>query len=160
MLLSLTVNDTEAMQALGEKIAVVLSDKDVLYLVGELGAGKTTLAQGIVKGLGYRGIVSSPTFTLMKVYPGDIPVYHFDFYRLEGSELDDLGLEDYLEKEGIALIEWPEIGAGVLPTEALIIEIHLNQGDYDRERRVLIKAEGTRYRDKLKELKDIVDPGN
>lgn len=159
--LKITVYDEQEMQRLGETIAMVLEQRDLVYLIGELGAGKTTLVRGIARGLGYQGRVYSPTFTLMNVYPNKPEIYHFDFYRLEGKELIDLGLEDYLEREGISLIEWPQAGfspigepssQGVLPAEALVITIELVDDDYDRERQVTITAQGRSYEQKIEEL--------
>ncbi len=145
---------------LGMSLAALLKGDEIIYLQGELGAGKTTLVRGILKGLGYAGRVTSPTFTLMNMYSSQPPVYHFDFYRLAGGDLDDLGLEDYLGKDGITIIEWPEIGLQDLPQEALVINIDLVDGDYDRERIVSIKASGSHYRKLLEELTDHVHTGD
>ena len=168
-LLEFTIYSDSEMEQLGENIASIIESRDLVYLIGELGAGKTTLARGIARGLGYTGRVTSPTFTLMNIYPAAIPIFHFDFYRLEGNDLDDLGLEDYLEQEGIALIEWPQAGfasadragSGVLlPAEALFIRIGLTDEDYDRERQVSIIGQGERYQDKLKELQSYANPSH
>ncbi len=155
-----SIASDEDMQQLGRQIAAVLDKGDVLYLIGELGAGKTTLARGIARGLGYTGRVSSPTFTLMNVYPGTKEIYHFDLYRLQGNELDDLGWEDYLERDGISLVEWPLVAENIFPGEALLIRIDLLDEDYEREREVSISAVGCRYRQKLEELKRNVDTGH
>ncbi|MEN6349805.1 MAG: tRNA (adenosine(37)-N6)-threonylcarbamoyltransferase complex ATPase subunit type 1 TsaE [Syntrophomonas sp.] len=157
--LKISVPSDESMQNLGRSIAGLLEKGDVLYISGELGAGKTTLVRGIARGLGFSGRVSSPTFTIMNIYPGSPELYHFDLYRLQDSDLDDLGWEDYLEKEGVSLIEWPRAGESVFPGEALFINIDLCDDDYDRERMVSISAEGERYRRKLEELKRIVNTG-
>lgn len=149
------VGSDEAMQQLGMKIAPLLTRGDIIYLLGELGAGKTTLIRGIVRGLGYSGKVTSPTFTIMNIYPFDPAIYHFDFYRLEQDDLIDLGLDDYFTGDGITLIEWPEIGREVLPDEALIISIILVDDDYDRERKVKIAARGRHYEEKLKEIRKL-----
>jgi tRNA threonylcarbamoyladenosine biosynthesis protein TsaE len=149
----LYVGSAEAMQQLGMKIASFLTKGDIVYLEGELGAGKTTLVRGIAQGMGYPGKVTSPTFTIMNIYPARLEIYHFDFYRLEQGDLSDLGLDDYLAAEGVALIEWPEVGSDTLPPEALIISISLIDDDYDRERQVKITARGDEYERKLKEIK-------
>ncbi len=149
----ITVHSEEEMISLGGLLARVLEKNDVVYLRGELGAGKTTLVRGIARGLGYAGRVTSPTFTLMNVYPADIDIFHFDFYRLEGGDLGDLGLEDYLEKEGLSLIEWPQAGAAMLPAEAMLINIELVEGDYERERLVRLSGIGDRYQAKVEEIK-------
>lgn len=149
----ITVHSEEEMISLGGLLAQVLEKNDIVYLTGELGAGKTTLVRGIARGLGYAGRVTSPTFTLMNVYPAGMDIFHFDFYRLEGTDLGDLGLEDYLEKEGLSLIEWPQAGAAMLPSEALLVDIELVEGDYERERLVRLSGKGDRYQAKVEEVK-------
>jgi len=141
------------MIALGAMLARLLEKNDIVYLTGELGAGKTTLVRGIARGLGYTGKVTSPTFTLMNVYRAAMDIFHFDFYRLEGGDLGDLGLDDYLEKEGLSLIEWPQAGLAMLPPEALLIDIALVEGDYERERLVRLSGQGDRYQAKVEEIK-------
>lgn len=158
--MQIMVPSDEDMQLLGRSLASVLDQGDVVYLVGELGAGKTTLVRGVARGLGYQGRVTSPTFTIMNIYDTLPKIYHFDFYRLEEGDITDLGLEDYLEKEGIAFIEWPRAGRKVLPDEALLIEIDLVDDDYDRERKVSLSGRGTGYANKLEELKKLVDSGS
>ncbi len=151
----LVYNETE-MEELGEKIARVLDHNDLVYLIGELGAGKTTLVRGIARGRGYTGRVTSPTFTLMNVYRIDnAQINHFDFYRLNYDEICDLGLDDYLAREGMSLIEWPQAGESYLPEEALFINISLVDDDYDRERLVSIMARSREYQEKIKELQEL-----
>ncbi len=150
------VYDESEMEELGEQIARILEPNDLVYLIGELGAGKTTLVRGIARGRGYAGRVTSPTFTLMNIYEtNDIKINHFDFYRLNHEEICDLGLEDYLAREGISLIEWPQAGERYLPKEALFINISLVDDDYDRERQVLIMADSIEYQEKIKELQKL-----
>lgn len=146
------VSDENAMEKLGESIARVLESGDTLLLTGVLGAGKTTLVRGIARGMGYEGRVTSPTFTLLNIYPARIHLYHFDFYRLEAEDIADLGLEDYLERDGISLVEWPQAAGDSLPYEAWLLDIALVNDDYDRERLVTMFARGERYQEKLKEL--------
>ena len=155
--MDIKVNSEEEMQILGSDLAAVLDEDDVVYLRGELGAGKTVLVRGVARGLGYEGRVTSPTFMLMNVYPSKPMIYHFDFYRLESPDLVDLGLEEYIECGGISLVEWPQIGKELLPQEALWIEIELTDGDYERARTVHISAQGEKYQEKLERLRQIVD---
>ena len=95
--------------ALGARLATSLRPGDVLLLFGDMGAGKSELTRGIASGLGIDGPVSSPSFTILQVYEdGRIPLYHFDWYRMESvEELYELGMEEYLGGDGIAVVEWP-----------------------------------------------------
>jgi tRNA threonylcarbamoyladenosine biosynthesis protein TsaE len=107
----------EAMEALGARLAPGLHAGLLIFLHGELGAGKTTLIRGMLRGLGHAGAVKSPTYTLVEPYLLEkFPVYHFDLYRLNNpEELEFMGMRDYLEGQGVCLIEWAERGAAVLP---------------------------------------------
>ncbi|MEQ8173933.1 MAG: tRNA (adenosine(37)-N6)-threonylcarbamoyltransferase complex ATPase subunit type 1 TsaE [Syntrophomonadaceae bacterium] len=150
--------DTEMdMEALGEMIAPLLKPGDLVYLAGELGAGKTTLARGIVRGLGYQGRVNSPTFTLMNVYQAGCTVYHFDFYRLDEAGLLDLGLEDYLGREGICIVEWPQVGKNLLPDDALWIDIILEDDDYEGPRQAIVRGTGGGAQLIIERLKTLVN---
>jgi tRNA threonylcarbamoyladenosine biosynthesis protein TsaE len=158
--MEIEVRTETEMQELGRDLGSVLAADDVVYLLGELGVGKTVLVRGVARALGYHGPVTSPTFTLMHIYNSNPIIYHLDFYRLQGSDLTDLGLEDYLERGGIALIEWPQVGQDSLPREALWLEIGLSHDDYELERRVRISAQGSKYQQKLERLKSIVNTGH
>jgi len=122
--LTLSLADADAMEALGQRLAGVLGSA-IVYLQGGLGTGKTTLARGILHGLGYTGKVRSPTYTLVEPYPvAQGMVYHMDLYRLaDPGELEGLGLRDMLESRTLLLIEWPERGTGGLPAPDLVIRI-------------------------------------
>ena len=122
----ITRNAAETL-ARGGLFAGRLSPGEVLVFTGNLGSGKTTLIQGICRGLGVEETVTSPTFTLINEYRGRLPVYHFDFYRLHSAvELTDLGLEEYLYGEGVCLVEWPELIAEWLPAQHT--RLHLAHG--------------------------------
>ncbi len=112
------------MQALGNQLGGSLRH-GIVWLEGQLGAGKTTLARAILHGRGYNGRVKSPTYTLVEPYElADGVVYHIDLYRLaDAEELEWLGLRDLLESSSLLLVEWPERGAGVLPDADLCIRI-------------------------------------
>ena len=117
--------DDRAMEELGKRLARSVGISGIITLCGELGAGKTTLVRGLLRGLGYEGKVRSPTYTLVEPYPlDDLTVYHLDLYRLgEPEELEWLGIRDLLTGDGLLLVEWPERGRGVLPPSDLEISI-------------------------------------
>lgn len=94
---------------LGEQMAQTLNAGDVVWLLGDLGAGKTAFVRGLARGLGCTEPVTSPSYTLAHEYGGRLPLFHFDVYRLEGYEaLLDIGWEDYLERGGICAVEWAQ----------------------------------------------------
>ncbi len=115
----------EETQALGTALTTSLHAGDVILLTGDLGAGKSELARGIARGLGITCAVPSPSFTIMNVYEeGRVPLYHFDWYRIgDPSELTDMGLDEYLGGDGIALIEWHERAGYLIPETCLEISI-------------------------------------
>ncbi|MER3472857.1 MAG: tRNA (adenosine(37)-N6)-threonylcarbamoyltransferase complex ATPase subunit type 1 TsaE [Armatimonadota bacterium] len=152
MILQVSTHSAEQTQRLGEALAQVLQPGDVIWLRGELGAGKTTLAQGIARGLGVQEPVISPTFTLIREHRGRLPFFHADAYRLDGAEqAADLGLQEYFERGGVFAIEWAEHIADALPEERL--EVLLEDG-VDENRRVTITAVGERYVQRLKNLEE------
>ena len=130
--ISLALADEQATVAMGAKLASVTQrlnlDSLLVFLNGDLGAGKTTLTRGFVQGMGHKGNVKSPTYTLVEPYELE-PwfVYHFDLYRLgDPEELEYMGIRDYFSQKFCCFIEWPEKGAGLLPQEDLIIDLQYN----------------------------------
>lgn len=112
--------------AFGEQVAKRITDPSVIYLSGELGAGKTTFSRGFLRGRGHIGSVKSPTYTIVEPYEAlpDMPVFHLDLYRLgSAEELAYLGLEDYLARKAALLIEWPERALSHLPLPTLQITL-------------------------------------
>ena len=116
---------------------------EVLLLEGDLGAGKTTLTQGVAAGLGVTASVISPTFILLREYEGRLPLYHFDFYRLEGSgRAADLEFGEYLDAGGVCVIEWPSFAPEVAPPEYLRVELHISG---ETSRTLILEAVGRRH---------------
>ncbi len=148
----LLYSDSEARtEELGERLAVRLQRGDVLALYGDLGAGKTTLVRGLARGLGSSDPVSSPTFVLLHVYEGRLTLYHFDAWRLAGpGDLEAIGAEDYLEGDGVAVVEWSERAVGLLPGERL--EIYLERGGAPDQRRLRLVGLGQRGAELLEGL--------
>lgn len=123
--LSFTAPDADAQEALGRALATALAGRGVVYLQGDLGAGKTTLTRGILRGYGHAGNVKSPTYTLVEPYDlGAVTAYHFDLYRLtDPEELELLGIRDYCRPDTLSVIEWPDRGQPFLPPADLTITI-------------------------------------
>jgi tRNA threonylcarbamoyladenosine biosynthesis protein TsaE len=119
----ITGNEEET-RAIGEALGRCFAPGDVLCLEGPLGAGKTTLAQGVAHGLGVEEVVNSPTFTLVQEYVGRLPVFHLDVYRLsEPEEALDLAIPEMIAAGGVLLIEWPERIAPLLPPDRLELRL-------------------------------------
>jgi tRNA threonylcarbamoyladenosine biosynthesis protein TsaE len=123
--ITLSLHDEEAMERFGQRLAQLTQGLGILFLEGDLGAGKTTLSRGIIRGLGHVGPVKSPTFTLVEPYEiGTVRAFHFDLYRLvDPEELEYMGIRDYFDGDALCLIEWPQKGAGFLPKPDLTITI-------------------------------------
>ena len=117
--------DEGATRAFGARLACVIEPGLALYLHGELGSGKTTLARGLLRGLGYQGRVKSPTYTLVELYTvSRLDLYHFDFYRFKDpKEWRDAGFNEYFNGASVCLVEWPEKAAGLLPCADLDITL-------------------------------------
>ncbi len=126
--MNFTTANAEETIKLGEKIAKRLKPGDLVALSGELGAGKTTLVKGIAKGLGVKNYryVNSPSFVLVKEYKGKIPLFHFDIYRLNNlKDIEDIGYEDYLARDGVIVIEWSSKMARILPKRHLDVALKI-----------------------------------
>jgi tRNA threonylcarbamoyladenosine biosynthesis protein TsaE len=128
-----TTASVEQTRDLGAALASLARPGDVVVLAGDLGAGKTAFVQGFGRGLGVAERITSPTFTLVHVYEGRLPVHHLDVYRLgQLSEALDLGLPEMLDEGGVVLIEWGDAILPVLPHDYLEVRITFGAGDDDR----------------------------
>ena len=127
-------NSAAETRKLGSRLAEKLKAGDVILLEGELGAGKSELVRGVARGLGVQETVTSPSFTILNVYEsGRTPLYHFDWYRLESDEeLYELGMDEYLGGDGIALVEWPDRCPDAVPADCLRIRISAESGNMRR----------------------------
>ena len=128
------VTNSEAETMLeGVGLGGTLGPGSVVALYGDLGAGKTAFTRGLARGLGISMNVSSPTFTIVNEYPGRIPLFHFDMYRLEAeSELFDIGWDDYLERGGVCVVEWSEKVPGAFPAGTIKVKLENLGGDARR----------------------------
>ncbi len=128
-----TIDNEADMVALGEALGRSLALQKshcCIFLVGVLGAGKTTLSRGILRAFGHKGAVKSPTYTLVEEYEfSGRRLYHFDLYRIGNpEELEYIGIRDYFTDNNICLVEWPECGEGVLPKPNGFVEITVSEG--------------------------------
>ncbi len=121
--MTLFLADENATVAVANVFAGLLKEGGLVFLEGALGAGKTTFSRGLIQALGHKGIVKSPTYTLVEEYPlSAVNVYHFDLYRLaDPEELEYMGIREYLQPQHLCLVEWPEKGQGVLPSADLTL---------------------------------------
>jgi tRNA threonylcarbamoyladenosine biosynthesis protein TsaE len=117
--------DESATIAIGEKLGAILAGRAVVYLDGQLGAGKTTLCRGIMRAFGHSGAVKSPTYTLVEPYEFEnVMLFHFDLYRLgDAEELEFMGIRDYFQQESVCLIEWPGRGEGAIPRADIVLSL-------------------------------------
>jgi tRNA threonylcarbamoyladenosine biosynthesis protein TsaE len=117
------LKDEAATLQLGQTLSHIIDHIAILYLSGDLGAGKTTFVRGLLSGMGHQGFVKSPTFTIVEPYTDTKkPVYHFDLYRLNDPEaLEYMGIRDYLHHKHLCIFEWPELGEGFVPAADLSI---------------------------------------
>ena len=153
--LTITVPDLAATETFGRRLGAVLFSGAVVALIGQLGAGKTHLTRAVAEGLGVKNpaAVNSPTFVLIQEYPGRVPVYHFDTYRLGSSrEFAELGVEEYFASNGVCLIEWADKVTETLPNERLTITLHATG---PTSRIIELEAIGERYEAVLKALYDL-----
>lgn len=159
---SVNLQTREDTLAFGRALGSLLRSGDVVALIGDLGAGKTTLTQGIAQGMGITERVTSPTFTLVQEYGRDTPLFHFDPYRLERPEdMSDFGFEEYLERGGVVVVEWADKIAALLPEERLTLTLEeVGESDLISDadtipRLLRMEAAGPRYEQLQKELTNL-----
>ncbi len=158
MRIELRTETAEETRRVGEAIAELLQPRDAIALTGELGAGKTTLVQGVARGLGVREQVVSPTFTLVREYTGRLPVAHVDVYRLDRvQDVVDLGLEEMGDGEAVLLVEWGDAIDALLPADRLDVEMTSRTLDSEA-RRLVLTAEGSAWALRWERLERALEP--
>jgi tRNA threonylcarbamoyladenosine biosynthesis protein TsaE len=144
MTLRARTTDVDGTRSLAGAIAALATAGDIILLAGELGAGKTAFAQGFGAGLGIDEPIVSPTFTLARQYQGSLMLHHLDVYRLERfAEMDDIGVAELLDGNGVVLIEWGDAVAPALPNDYLEITLTYGEGDDDRD--IELRCVGSRW---------------
>ena len=134
---------------IGYKLGNLLTPGSVICLIGDLGAGKTTMTQSLAKALEVDDYITSPTFTIVNEYEGKMPLYHFDVYRIGSSdEMYDIGYDDYINGEGVCIIEWANLIEDILPYEYLYIELKYK----DMSREMILNPVGEKYEKIVEEL--------
>lgn len=137
-------NSLKETENIAKAFAKTLKAGDVVCLNGDLGAGKTAFTADLAKALGIKDTVSSPTFTIVNCYSGDIPLYHFDLYRItDCDEVYDIGFDEYIAGDGITVIEWADIVSDILPKERYDITITKNLDIHDDYREISVEKRGT-----------------
>lgn len=151
--MKIEINSASEMQKLGASLARNAEPHDLLLLNGDLGAGKTTMTQGLGRALNIRRPVKSPTFTIVREYrEGTMPLFHMDFYRLENDDLSSIDLNSYLAEPGLVVIEWPQLIMDDLPDEYLQLTIKRVDDSWNSTKRVIeFEAKGDRNQKWLKD---------
>jgi tRNA threonylcarbamoyladenosine biosynthesis protein TsaE len=149
---SVVTSSPEQTWEIGRLLGILLEAGDTVCLYGDLGAGKTNFAYGIARGLDVQEqYITSPTFTFVNEYQGRVPLYHLDLYRLKGpDELESIGFDEYIESDGVTVIEWAERAADELPVENLSVYFSY-VGETSRE--IGFRGDGERYEKLAAELK-------
>jgi tRNA threonylcarbamoyladenosine biosynthesis protein TsaE len=149
---SVITTSQEQTWQIGEMLGALLGAGDTVCLYGDLGAGKTSFSYGVALGLEVgQQYITSPTFTFVNEYQGRVPLYHIDLYRLKDpDELENIGFEEYIDSDGVTLIEWAERAEDELPAECL--SVYLSYVD-DHSREIGFLAEGERYEKVLDDLR-------
>jgi tRNA threonylcarbamoyladenosine biosynthesis protein TsaE len=149
-----TADDT---RAVGEAFAALLRPRDAVVLTGELGAGKTTLVQGVARGLDVPDHVASPTFVLVREYRGRLDIAHVDVYRLDRiQDVVDLGLEELGDGDAVLLVEWGDVIEELLPSDHITIE--LTAGEAGEVRRIVLSPGGQTWVERWERVEQVLSP--
>lgn len=156
--LSIVSRSPEETFRLGEFFGMEAAGGEVIGLSGPLGVGKTVFVKGLATGMGVTDAVSSPTFIIVHPHEGRLPLYHIDLYRLEkGSDFAAIGLEEYLQENGVAALEWIERRPELLPSDRLIVELCYAEGD---QRKIALTASGARSIRWIEKVRPLLSEGN
>ncbi|WP_250672888.1 tRNA (adenosine(37)-N6)-threonylcarbamoyltransferase complex ATPase subunit type 1 TsaE [Paraclostridium ghonii] len=148
-MIKIYLENEEQTREIGFKLGQLLTPKSVVCLIGDLGAGKTTMTKSLAKSLEVDDDITSPTFTIVNEYEGKIPLYHFDVYRIGSSdEMYDIGFDEYINGDGVCIIEWANLIEDILPDEYLYIEINYKESG----REMILTPKGEKYEEIVKEL--------
>ena len=158
MVIDFETETADETRAVGEALASMLQPRDTVVLTGDLGAGKTTLVQGIGRGLGVEDHVASPTFTLVREYTGRLDIAHVDVYRLERvQDVVDLALDELGDPDRVLLIEWGDAVSDLLPEDRLRVELTTQRTDAE-SRRIVMTPQGRSWAVRWERLEQVLDP--
>ena len=158
MVIEIETETADETREVGEALASILQPRDTVVLTGDLGAGKTTLVQGIGRGLGVEDHVASPTFTLVREYTGRLDIAHVDVYRLERvQDVLDLALDELGGPDRVLLIEWGDAVSDLLPEDRLRVELTTEGAEADT-RRILMTPQGGSWAVRWERLEQVLDP--
>ena len=146
----INIPNQRELEKIAKKLGRLVDSGDVICMVGDLGAGKTTFTKVLAVGLGVEDYVTSPTFTLINEYEGRIPLYHFDVYRINHiDEMENLGYEEYFYGDGVCVIEWADLIKDILPYDYLWIEIKMIGAE---SRQICFTGTDDYYKEMIREL--------
>jgi tRNA threonylcarbamoyladenosine biosynthesis protein TsaE len=158
MVIEIETETADRTREVGRALATLLQPRDTVILTGDLGAGKTTLVQGIGRGLGVVDHVASPTFTLVREYSGRLDVAHVDVYRLERvQDVVDLGLDELGGPERVLLVEWGDAVQDLLPEDRLRVQLTTDRADAET-RRIVVAAQGRSWVARWEQLEAALEP--
>jgi tRNA threonylcarbamoyladenosine biosynthesis protein TsaE len=143
----ITSNSLEETYNIAARLALILTNGDVISMEGQLGAGKTAFVKGLAFGLGVKDSITSPTFVILKQYNGNLELNHFDVYRINEKEFSDLGYRDFFYSDSICIVEWGDRIKNLLPEEVLILQF--DYGRVENQRIITVKPKGKTWEKKV-----------